>query len=231
MPPPEGRLKLAAALGLALLLVVVVAAAAIRLEWTGWVRAIHRIAASLEVVVVLGLGWMAWRTRTHWPAVLIALVLTVFLSAIGIAFGQEPPPAAATANLLGGLALTATFAWIVGKSGSDPKRINRALTPIFAVLLVIQLFLGARLAIVDRFAPALPVHGLLAIALAALLSWFALARVGGRIGKALFVLALAAPIAGFTALHYEYSAAAALVHATAAALLVASAAYALGRVA
>jgi heme A synthase len=40
-------------------------------------------------------------------------------------------------------------------------------------------------------------------------------------------LALAAPLAGFTALHFEYSAAAALVHAAAAALLFVSAAYTL----
>jgi len=47
----------------------------------------------------------------------------------------------------------------------------------------------------------------------------------------LFGLALAVPIAGFTALHYEYSAAAALVHAAAAALLLATAAYTFARAA
>jgi len=234
---------IAVALGLALLLVVVVAAAAIRLEWAfAWVRAIHRIAASFEVVAVLWLGWMAWRSR----AVLIALGLTAFLSAIGIAAGQDPPPAAATANLLGGLALTATFAWILGresgsgKKGSGPflpsrssgKRVLTPFsTPICAVLIAVQVVLGARLAIVDRFAPALPAHGLLAVGLAALLAWVGLARVRGTAGKLLFAAAVAAPLAGFTSLHYEYSAAAALVHAAAAALLLASAAYALGRVA
>jgi hypothetical protein len=97
------------------------------------------------------------------------------------------------------------------------------------LLLAIQLFLGARLSIVERFAVALPVHGVLAMVLAALLAWMGLARVAGRTGKALFALALAVPIAGFTSLHYELSAGAALVHAAAAALLVATAAYALGR--
>lgn len=226
------RLTLAAGLGLGLMLVVVLAAAGIRLGiGVAPLRVVHRAAASLEVVAVLWLGWMAWRARTHRPAALIALVLTVFLSAIGIAFGQDPPPAAASANLLGGLALTAVFAWILGaESGSDPHRRYRGLTPILAaVLIVIQLFLGARLAIVDRFAPALPAHGLLAIALAALLGWVGLSRVPGRAGKALFALALATPLAGFTSLHYEYSAAAALVHAAAAALLVVSSAYALSR--
>jgi hypothetical protein len=215
---------LAAALGLALLLVVVVAAAAIRLGWAfGWVRAIHRVAASLEVLVVLWLVWLAWRRI----AVQVALALTAVLSVIGIVAGQEPPPAAAAANLLGGLALTATFAWILGrsgKSGSDPNRMNRGLTPIF-LLLPVQLALGAWLAIVGLYTPALPPHGLLAVALTALLVWAARAR------SLLLVLALAAPLAGFTALHYEYSAAAALVHAAAVALLVAASAYAFGRAA
>jgi heme A synthase len=230
------RLTLAAGLGLSLMLVVVAAAASIRLGiGVTPLRVVHRAAASLEVVVVLWLGWRAWRTRAYRPelfrAALLAVGLTVMLSIIGIVAGQDPPPAAATANLLGGLALTAVFAWILGaESGSDPHRMYRGLTPILAaVLIAIQLFLGARLAIVDRIAPALPAHALLAIALAALLGWVGLSRVPGRAGKALFALALATPLAGFTSLHYEYSAAAALVHAAAAALLVVSSAYALSR--
>ena len=250
MPSPERGFKLAAGLGLGLLLAVVVAAAGIRLgTGTGALRLLHRTAASLEVIVVLWLGWMAWRARATRPAVfraaLLAAGLTALLSVIGIATGQNPPAAWATANLLGGLALAAVFAWLLGKSGSEPyfrPRVaegNRALTPISAthlaltsligVLLAVQLFLGARLAIVERFAVALPVHGLLAMVLSALLAWVALARVRGTAGKALFALALVAPIAGFTTLQYEHSAGAALAHAAAAALLLATAAYAFGR--
>jgi hypothetical protein len=236
MPPPERRLRLAAGLGAGLLLAVVVAAAGIRHgTGAGALRPIHRAAASLEVMVALWLVWMAWRARATrplvWRASLVAIGLTALLSVIGIAAGQNPPPAGAAANLLGGLALAAVFAWLLGKLGSD-----RALIPIspllasgIVLLLAIQLFLGARLSIVERFAVALPVHGVLAMVLAALLAWMGLARVAGRTGKALFALALAAPIAGFTSLHYELSAGAALVHAAAAALLVATAAYALGR--
>lgn len=234
MSPPERRFRLAAGLGLGLLLVVVVAAAGIRLEiGPGVLRPIHRAAASLEVIVVLWLGWMAWRARATRPVVwrgsLVAIGLTAFLSILGIAAGQNPPPAAAAANLLGGLALAAVFAWILGKAGSER---NRALSAIFwpvAASMAIQAMLGARLAIVERFGAVLPVHALLAMALAGLLGWVALARVRGAAGKTLFVLALAAPVAGFSSLHYEYSAAAALVHAAAAALLLASTAYAFGR--
>ena len=218
------------------MLTVVVAAAGIRLgTGAGALRVVHRAAASLEVIVVLWLGWMAWRARATRPAVfraaLLAAGLTVLLSVIGIATGQNPPAAWAAANLLGGLALATVFAWLLGKLGSD-----RALIPIspllasgIVLLLAVQLFLGARLSIVDRFAVALPVHGLVALALSALLAWVALARVRGAAGKLLFALALAAPIAGFTTLQYEHSAGAALAHAAAAALLLATAAYAFGR--
>ena len=234
MSPPERRFRLAAGLGLGLLLVVVVAAAGIRLEIApGVLRLIHRAAASLEVIVVLWLGWMAWRARASrpgvWRASLVAIGLTAFLAAVGIAAGQNPPPAAA--NLLGGLALAAVFAWLLGRINEGSRAIGLVLAFIVGVLLAIQLLLGARLAIVERFAVALPVHGLLAMVLAALLAWLGLARVPGRAGKALFALALAAPVAGFTALHYEWSAGAALAHAAAAALLLASTSYALGRVA
>jgi hypothetical protein len=208
----------AAALGLGLVLAVVIAAAGIRLEvGIPGLRVVHRIAASLEVLVVLWLAWIAWRRL----AVLLALGLTAALSVIGIVAGQDPPPAAAAANLLGGLALAATFAWILGKKGSGPFSAKRVLTPFF--LLAVQLALGAWLSIVDRYGIAMALHGLAAVALTAVLVWF------GRSRRVLLALALAAPLAGFTALHYEYSAAAALVHAAAAALLAASLAHALGR--
>lgn len=212
-------MRLAARLGVALVLAVVVAAAGIRLEsGISGLRIVHRIAASLEVIVVLWLAWMAWRQ----PAVLLALALTALLSVVGIIGGQEPPPAIAAVNLVGGLALAATFAWILGKEQSGPFRGKRVLTP-FLGLLALQIALGAWLSIVDRFGMALPAHGMLGVALAALLVWFAKGR------PVLQMLALAAPLAGFTALHYEYSTAAALVHAAAAALLVCAAAYAHGR--
>lgn len=222
------REALAAGLGLALVALVVIAAAGIRLE-TGipGLRIVHRIAASLEVLVVLWLAWMDWRR----PAVRLALALTALLSVVGIIGGQQPPPAIAAINLLGGLSLAATFAWILAQKGSGPFSGNRVLTPFLLILLAVQLALGAWLSIADRWGMALPAHGVLALALAAILGWVALARIPGRIGKVLFGLALAVPLAGFTALHYDHSAAAALVHAAAAALLLATIAYAFARAA
>ena len=218
------RERLAAGLGLALVALVVIAAVGIRLD-TGipGLRIVHRIAASLEVLVVLWLAWMDWRR----PAVLLALALTALLSVVGIIGGQQPPPAIAVVNLLGGLSLAATFAWLLAKRGHSPLAAKKAL----GLLLAIQAVLGAWLAIVDRWGMALPAHGMLALALAAILGWVALARIQGRLGKVLFGLALAVPLAGFTALHYDHAAAAALVHAAAAALLLATVAYAFARAA
>ncbi|MCD6041218.1 MAG: hypothetical protein K0R40_821 [Burkholderiales bacterium] len=209
-------MRLAAGIGLGLMLAVVVAAAAIRLEiGVGWLRPVHRVTASLEVLVVAWLAWLAWRR----PAVLVAVALTVLLSIVGILAGQNPPPAAAAVNLLGGLSLAAVFAWILAEKGSGPFFGKRVLT----LFLVIQVCLGAWLALVDPWSVALPIHGLLAMALTALLLWVS------RANPVLFALALAAPLAGFTLLHYDSSALAALVHAAAAAFLLAGVAYAWGR--
>ena len=80
MPSPERGFKLAAGLGLGLLLTVVVAAAGIRLgTGSGALRVVHRAAASLEVIVVLWLGWMAWRARASRPVVFRAALLAIGL--------------------------------------------------------------------------------------------------------------------------------------------------------
>ena len=217
MPRRRDSVALAAGLGLALTLAVVIAAAGIRLD-TGiaGLRIIHRVAASLEVAAVL---WLAWIARRQ-PAALAALALTAILSAVGIVGGQQPAPAIAAINLLGGLALLALFAWILGRAAPGTFSGKRFLAP-FAGVVAVQVALGAWLAIVGRYGAVLPAHAMLALVLAMGLGWAG--------GKALGAAAIAVVLAGFTALHYEYSATAALVHAAAAALLVVSSAYSLAR--
>jgi len=213
----QRRERLAAGLGLALVFLVVVAAAGIRLD-TGipGLRIVHRIAASLEVLVVLWLAWLAWRR----PAVQLALALTAVLSVVGIVGGQEPPPALVAINLLGGLTLAAAFAWIAAQHAPEPLMHGRG---AILLLLALQVALGAWLSIVEVYSAALPAHGMLAIVLSALLVWLAWGR------PLLVALALATPLAGFSALHYEYSPLAALLHAAAAVALLAAAVHALGR--
>ena len=228
-----------AAAGLALVLGVVLASAAIRLNAAGIepmlgpsglaaLRAIHRVAASLEVLAALRLAWVAWRSSGR----LVALVLglTVFLSLLGIIAGKTPTPLQSLGNLLGGLALAAAFAWALGEKGSGTFFDKRFLTPFLLGALALQMLVGARLALYGRVElPALPLHALLGLAVAALYGWLALARIRGGFGTVLFVLALAAPAAGFTALEHPYSAFPSVVHAAIVALFTASAAFALSR--
>jgi hypothetical protein len=231
-------------------LAVVLASAAIRLNATGIepmfaasgvtaLRIAHRVAASLEVLAALALAWQAWRGRLPWPAVAVVLGLTVFLSLLGIVAGKTPTPVQSLGNLLGGLALAAAFAWIWRKKGSGPflpklgVAGKRVLTPFFvtlSLLVALQGAIGGRLSIFSRLElPALPLHALLGVATAAAGGWFALARIGGGLGRLLFTLALVAPLAGFTALEHPYSAIPALVHAVTVAFFVAAAAIALSR--
>jgi len=217
-------------------LAVVAVSAAIRLDWgnVSALRVVHRTAASLEVIFVLWIGWLLFRARrqapARWRVAAIALALTVFLSVLGIAAGQSPPRLQAMGNLLGGLALASAFAWLVGAAGRSGAAIAGTFAAVAGALLAAQAVVGARLSIFGRTdVPALPAHAMLGLATAALLGWLALSRIPRRGGRLLLACALAAPLAGFTALQYETSSGAALVHALAAAALVAASAYALAR--
>jgi len=88
-------------------------------------------------------------------------------------------------------------------------------------LLALQCLLGARLAVFPDAAGsvALPAHAMLGIVLGALGAWLASRIQHLRRRRLGFALALLAPLAGFTALHFE-NPAAAFAHAVAAALLV-----------
>lgn len=247
-PPEARRLMALASACLGLVLVVVVVSVAIRLGQAATpslaagellaLRAVHRTAASLEVLAMLWLAGLAWRARFERPAfargAALAGALTLALSVLGIAAGQNPPAAAALGNLLGGLGLAAVFAWLIGD-----LRPSAATAPALAVrlggaMLAVQCLLGAGLSL---YGPALasqamlPAHAMIGVVLAAGAAWLA-PRGGPPVARAAGVaLALAVPVAGFTALQYEFSPAAAFAHAAAAALLVIAAACARPRIA
>jgi len=239
-----GRLT---ATGLALVLVVVLVSAAIRLGQAATpplgplallaLRAAHRTAASLEFIVMLWLAWLAWRGRADRPAfargAMLALAITLGLSLLGIAAGQSPPPPAALGNALGGLALAACFAWLAGDRGAREAAASSWPIRLGIALLALQCLLGARLAIMPGAAasPALPVHAMLGLAIALGTGWFARRNANRTRRIAGFVLAPTVPLAGFTALQFEYSMAAALSHAAAVALLVAAFAWTRARIA
>jgi hypothetical protein len=225
--PPEARFKAAAWTGLVLVLVVIVISVAIRLgaEPLAALRGVHRASASLEVLAMLALAWLAWRRA------LLVIVLTVFLSVLGILAGQQPPPPAALGNLLGGLALAAAFAWVLGRAHARvPQRWGR-IGHAAAALLAAQCALGAWLAIYARdLEPwALGAHTALGFALAAGALWLALRLEPRALRIALFGIALAAPAAGIASAQFYQPLGASLAHAAAVALLVAAAAYAHAR--
>lgn len=233
-------MRLSAALGLAFVLAVVLASAAIRLGsasayfpahefFLRTLRGIHRLSASLELLAAIWLGWMAWRRRRERAglaiAAALALAVTLFLAVLGILAGQNPPPVAALGNLLGGLALTVLFASMLGAVRPGASQSSRSAFFLAGLLLGLQCVIGARISILSLKAPSLQLHALLGLGLAALLAWVAIRRGTGW----LLVLALLAPIAGFTALQYDHSAGAAFAHAAAAAALLAASAFLVGR--
>jgi hypothetical protein len=196
-----------------------------------WLRGLHRAAASLEVLIALWLSRFGWRMRAERPAlargVALIAVITVALSVLGIVAGRTPPPAAAMGNLLGGLALAAAFAWLLGALRPPAGQAASRIAWVWAALLVAQCLLGARLAVFPGAASwvALPAHAQLGVVLAAGGAWLALHTGNRPRRRAGFALALLVPVAGFTALHFEHSWSAAFAHAAAAAALVAAAAY------
>jgi len=215
------------AAGLGLVLVVIVVSVAIRLDAgpLAALRIVHRAAASLEVIAAAALTWLAWRRA------LVVAALTVFLSVLGIAAGQNPPPAAATGNLLGGLALAAAFAWMLGRAHGRSAQPAGPIAHVAAALVAAQCALGAWLAIfAKQLEPwALGAHTALGFALAAGAVWLALrlARAARRL--ALLGIALAAPAAGIASAQFYQPLGASLAHAAAAALFAAAAAYAHAR--
>lgn len=226
---PEARFAAAAATGLGLVLLVMVVSVAIRLDAEPLfaLRGVHRAAASLEVLAALALLWLAWRNA------LLVIALTVFLSVLGIAAGQKPPPLAALGNLLGGLALAAAFARALGRAHGPRPQGSSRLAWSAAALFALQCALGAWLSLFaeELWSWALLAHAALGLTLAAGAAWLALRLARAAQRFALLGIALAAPAAGAASALFGQPLGASLAHAAAAALLVAAAAYAHARLA
>ena len=212
------------AASLALVLVVIAASLVIRLSgqdleaYLPLVRGVHRVSASAATLMILAVGWLAWRAGRRAAAAAI-VALTAALSVLGAATGTSPPPLAQAGNLLGGLALAAMLAWLLGpKAGISGK-----------ILVVIglgagQALLGAWISIFaeELWSAALIAHATLGLGLAGAAAWLALrAR-----AYALLALALAAPVAGLASALLGQPLVASLGHAMAAALLFTAAAHA-----
>ncbi|MGE0875130.1 MAG: hypothetical protein AB7O31_10730 [Burkholderiales bacterium] len=218
------------AASLALVFVVVFASALIRLAGDElgaalpFVRGVHRFAASAAAIAILVAGWYGWRTGERATSALV-VALMLALSALGALTGTEPPPLAAAGNLLGGLMLASLLAWWLGRGG---RRGGAPLAHAAAALAAAQVLLGAWCTIFEKgetWTFALLVHMALGLAAAVVLGLVAL-----RIRAwPLLAAAVAAPVAGLVSALMNAPAAVALTHAAAAALVVAGAAWAHGR--
>lgn len=231
--PPDRRpaFALAAGVALALMCVVVAASAFIRLALAAdasatlpFARGVHRAAATFTAVAVLAIAVMAWRDTAlrgrFGLAAGAALVLTLALSALGVATGTTPPPTAQFANLFGGLLLLALLAWLSGRAQrAAPRPALDKLARLSRVALVLglaQAALGAALATLwsASDAIALTVHVLsgLVVAAFAFALGIQLAGAGVPIALGLIGAALATPLAGSVSALIELSPAAALAH-------------------
>lgn len=223
---PAPALRKLTAASLALVLVVVFASAAIRLfnQDLGIllpvVRGVHRVSASAAALLILAVGWLAWRGGRR-PLAAAVVLLMIGLSVLGAATGTTPPPAAQAGNLLGGLALAAMLAWLL-----DARERFSGKSFLWIALLCTQAVLGAWLAIFAEELWSLPLiaHATLGLALAGGIIWLASFR-----KILLAALAIAVPVTGIAAALLAQPLAASLAHAAAVALLIAALAWAHGR--
>ncbi len=249
----QGRLARLAGAALLLVAVVVVVSAAIRLGQIAHpplsaaallaLRAAHRISASLDALAVFALAWFAWRARLRQPSLLrpalVALVLTLGLSALGVVGGKTPGAEIALGNLLGGLTLAASLAWGLGalrrdRPGMAPSRPRLPVAGAAPALAAAQCLLGGWIALIATKLWSWPLA--FHVLLGTLLALGAL-RIGAALGSraergaalTLLVPALAAPAAGAVTALLDAPFAVALAHAAAAAALLVALAYARAR--
>jgi heme A synthase len=141
-----------------------------------------------------------------------------------VATGTKPPLPAALANQIGGIALAALLAWLCGRAApaAAQPRAGRPLATLALAVAAIQAFGGALLATLWKDAPAALYifHAAGGLAAAILLA---------ALGPRYAALGALAPLLGATAVLSGLPAIPQVLHALAAAILLAAAAHAHGR--
>jgi cytochrome c oxidase assembly protein subunit 15 len=115
-----------------------------------WAGTVHRLAATLLGLTVIGMALIAWRNRKTpghpLRAPLLLFALTVFLSVLGYSTPSSLVPLITVANLLGGLLMLALLWWLsirTAELGHGPGRGRlRPAALVALVLLALQLFAG-----------------------------------------------------------------------------------------
>ncbi|HXF66723.1 MAG TPA: COX15/CtaA family protein [Burkholderiales bacterium] len=161
----------AALAGCALVFAVVVTSAYLRLGGAGpgltglagAARIVHRLAASVEAVLVVMLAAVCWRARRQWArgawAAAVIAALSLALAVLGIATTERAPPTVQLGNFLGGMALLGAFGWLA-RQAQEPAPPAPAARWLWAgiALLALQIALGGLVSVQQAAAscPALP---------------------------------------------------------------------------
>ena len=110
-----------------------------------WSTPVHRLLATALTFLVIGMTYLAFRSREHRLLCLALTGLTVFLAVLGIKSGGLQSPAVVMGNLAGGFCLLGLFGWLA--LGRDERSAADAGGPmgwalIATILLGLQILLG-----------------------------------------------------------------------------------------
>lgn len=199
-------------------------------------RAIHRLVASLALLLTIYLAWRAWtlRPRPPWARpVFVLLGLMLLLAAVGI-WSHDPRNTAVNfVNLVGGLLLV-PISWCVMDNArmdahsTNGPRSSLIVTGVTALLATVTLgaWIGASHAAVDVSAAGLMLHWLhrgLAVLALAMLGQAAWWRLSSRAARALLALLAVELVLGLLLVISDFPLLIAVAHNLTAALLLATA--------
>ena len=108
-----------------------------------WSTPVHRLLATALTFLVIGMTYLAFRSREDRLLCLALTGLTVFLAVLGIKSGGLQSPAVVMGNLAGGFCLLGLFGWLaLGRSSGPAGGGPLAWSLIATILLGLQILLG-----------------------------------------------------------------------------------------
>jgi hypothetical protein len=199
-------------------------------------RLVRQNAGAVTALGVLALAIAANAVRATrgalGPAAIAAFAVTATLSAVGLAAGREPPPAAAFLNQFGGVLLAGILGWMLGRlrARREDAPALRMLASVALAIALAQAAFGGAIATLLADPPLLllVLHAASGVAAAACI--VALARDCRAPERALLAgVATIVVLIGVACAANASSSALQVAHALAGAVLLAAASYARGR--
>jgi cytochrome c oxidase assembly protein subunit 15 len=111
-----------------------------------WVRALHRLAASLTGILLLLIAFLGWQQLKHRSARLAAvatLLLAGFLAWLGL-LTPSKLPAVTLGNLLGGMSLLALLWWLHQRDRGGDRKLQWLALAALALQIALGGMIGAR---------------------------------------------------------------------------------------